>query len=163
MNLEQVWNAALADPEFLLQVPDAPRQCYREMIKDLPHILCGFLTEGVILQTLVECRILLLRYALEENLPYHIARAYPVSPPTDNRGWLEAQMMSRIATGLRECMEIQKDSQGYKDRNGYSSENSLLSRHPRLGLHPVALSEYRAYTLTISRLLEIQPALLLKL
>lgn len=165
LNIETVWNAAVADPAFLGTVPEPRRREYRKVIERLPVTLDqDLLKEGVTVCTVVRARLNLLSDMQQHGFPHTYAQAHRGEEGVTRieRKTFRKVLARKIEMDLTEYEQAIKDPAAYRKGCGFASEESFFCGHERFALAPHVLHLYRISSLTVQQLLELQPKMLLR-
>ena len=160
---EQVWEAMCQDPAFQAEVPPGkPRELFRELGMRLPEILAEHLDKPLTLRSLIEAKLAVAKDVADGDFMERLIAAYPVQmfQGQDMQG-LVAMAKTVLSQALTSMDGVLADFDVFIRRQN-ASEEQLLA-HPKGGkLGPAAMAEYRAGTLTVGRLLALQPQVIVK-
>lgn len=160
---EQVWEAMCQDPAFQAEVPSGkPRELFRELGMRLPEILAEHLDKPLTLRSLIEAKLAVVNDIAGSDFMERLIASYPVQAL---RGQDVQRLVATVKAVLAQALTSMESVLGEFDgflRRQNASEEQLLA-HPKGGkLGPAAMAEYRAGTLTVGRLLALQPHVIVK-
>lgn len=148
----QVWEATIADQNFVAKMPEGSRQreAIRPFIEGAVEALADQLENYVTIQTLVEAKFAYLRWCIENGLGRVMAEATGTNPrliePVLGKMF---KMLEEMCNNLPALLE----------RHSITEEQ--LMRDPKLGMNADNIEKWRSGVLTIGELLVTQPAIIL--
>lgn len=149
----QVWEASLADPSFVEQMPEGSpvREAIRPFIEAAPKALAEFLDKTVTLKVLADAKIAFLRYCLGTGFTEKLGEAVGFG----------GGVIKSLLEGFIEMLDgIQKNVPAFLEEHGVTEEQVMLSS--QVGLNADNQARYKIGNLTVADVLRTQPAVILK-
>ncbi len=161
---DQVWKALENDPTFRNDIPPGkPVEIFRELALGLPAVLADQLGTPLTMESFVKAKLAVMRYIAEGGFTKRLIAAYPeeafggIFSPEE----MAEQGQAAIEALLPRLEELAGNMPAWLAENGVDEPEALA--HPKIGkLNAAAMEEYRAGTLTVGRLLALQPATIVK-
>ncbi len=157
---EAVWQAQLRDPDFA-DMPPAMLEVLRPFVEALPVVLADKLDEQCTFSTVMDAKVVFLRYCIENNF----ARKAADATPEEMLGMFDAaDMYQMLLSQLEEVLETLTEVVGnvgeFLEARGVTEEEVMLSE--QAGLNKEARELYQSGQLTMGQVLMTQPSLVTK-
>jgi hypothetical protein len=160
---QAIWNAIQRDRSFLNEIPAGkPRELFQQFASKLPEILGEQFEAPVSFQTLVSVKLTVLRHMINSGFMTDLIRVYP----EENLGGMDADdVIDIINETLGQALELFEplagNIVGFLEAHGITEVQALAS--PKIcKLNRASMKLYRQQQLTIRKLLETQPMVILK-
>lgn len=157
---EEVWKKMQEDAEFLQQ-PETVQEATRPYIEALPVILADLLDQPASLDNTMQAKVKFLRYCIENGYITAVVNAMPEEAfiffsREDLPGMFEG-MLSQLIDMLE---ELTGDVSALLKAQGVTEEEVMLGSN--VGLNDEARLLYQSGSLTIGKLLVVQPMVIVK-
>lgn len=146
---KKAWTALSADPEFAAGVPASAQPHFKELVESLPERLGDLSGEPLTLASLARAKIAVLKATVETGFLKKMAASM-------GQPGMDAMMEAGIDLMLATFEEIAGNADGWLGEQ--EIDEATFMSHPKGGrLNGPAMRAYRAGTLTVGGLLELQP------
>lgn len=155
-----IWAGMMTEPDLAAE-PEAIQEVMRSFVDHLPVLLADLLDKPANFQNIIKAKLRFLRYCSENDF---IAK-YADAMPDDALGFLSRDEFKDMFTGLFadlvEMMEpIAISAADFLKEQGIPEETLMLGDN--VGLAGEARNLHMSGNLTIGKLLELQPAIIVR-
>lgn len=156
---QEVWNQINKDAEFRQQ-PAQVREAMRPYIEALPTVLANLLDKPATLSNTMQAKVDFLRYCVNNGY----IKVVVTATPEEALGWYDREELVEMFDGMIGQLidmaeELTGDAALLKGL-GVTEDQVMLG--PNVGLNAKAQALYKSKKLTIGKLLQIQPMLIVK-
>lgn len=157
---QEVLDALMRDSEYLIY-PKQVLDVMKPFMLAIPEVLKDILGKKVTLDTLLEAKVVFLRYLCENGYVSAVVK----SMPEELLGILGRddvlELMEGMVSELVEMLaEMAKDVPAFLEGQGVTEEQVMAD--PSMALKPNVLELYKAGKLTVADLLRLQPMVIVK-
>ncbi len=159
---ERVWETLQDVEAFLEEIPEGkPREVFGEFVRNVPELLKEQLDEKITFASLLKAKLTIVKATLEGDFLERLFRAYPEDAMPFSVDVILEMATSALSALIPSVEDILNDVPAYMVENGVTEEQILS--HPKAGrLNRKSMAAYRAGTLTVGELLELQPWIIIK-
>ena len=157
---QKVWEAFERDPASV-SYPGPLREAVKPTVLKLPEILSEQLETPVTFESLMGAKVVFIKYCLDNGVIKELVEVIPNDLlGSFSRSGILDSMLENLSASLDTFTDIAKDVPKFLEDNGISEQDVLFS--PDFGLGEEVKKEYLEGHLTIGRLIEIQPMVIVK-
>lgn len=152
---EAIWSTLEKDASFLRQIPKGkPREVMREIVEHAPTVLADCMEEKATVAAVIRAKMLFLKWTADSGNARKLVLSYPLEAFGGDED-VRQEMAESVGDAVSGALSVLEETLT-------QLTDCLLDDGYRASLVPAARKEYAAGTLTVGRLLELQPALILK-
>lgn len=155
-----IWDEVNKDHEFL-KLPEPVREAMRPFVEALPTVLSDFWEKPATLDDVLAAKMAYTKYLLDNGF---IKATADATPQEFLGGYSVAELFEMGEGFIREAYEameeMMKDLSAYLESLGVTRDLVMLG--PNVGLNPEARRLYEANELTVGKLVELQPMVMVK-
>ena len=159
---DKIVHALRADTGFAQDQTDATFALFEQLARELPDVLAAHHDTPVTFSSLAAAKIAVIEHFMTAGYVESFVRAMPDNAFfSSTREKLAERLREMLPEVIEQFREILADAPSFLASQGVTEEQLLA--HPRGGrFGEAAMQAYRAGTLTIGALLELQPAVIIK-
>ncbi len=159
---DRVWETLQDVEGFQEEIPEGkPREVFGEFVRNVPELLKEQLDTKLTLASFLQAKLTIVKATLEGDLLERLFKAYPAETLPFSIDVILDMAKSALSVMIPSVEDILNDVPAWMAENGVTEEQALS--HPKAGrLNRKSMAAYRAGTLTVGELLELQPWVLIK-